>query len=102
MIEKCLETSQAAFQIDQIFKGTHYWDDQSLARELGFQSRNRALRVPYIVQRLVAHQFGNYVLQKAIAIIADPELKQQMLESIKPLSPSLAQTKHGLKVLNKL
>lgn len=54
------------------------------------------------MQRLVTHQFGNYVLQKAIAIIEDPELKQQMLESIKPLSGNLLMTKHGLKVLNKL
>jgi len=30
VIEKCLETAQAAQQIDQIFKGTHYWDDQVL------------------------------------------------------------------------
>ena len=45
VIEKCLETSQAAHQIDQIFKGTHYWDDQVLARELGAQSRCRELRV---------------------------------------------------------
>ena len=36
VIEKCLETSQAAVQIEQIFKGTHYWDDQVLERELGF------------------------------------------------------------------
>lgn len=35
VIEKCLETTQAAPQIDQIFKGTHYWDDQVLASELG-------------------------------------------------------------------
>jgi hypothetical protein len=45
VIEKCLETRQAAFQIDQIFKGTHYWDDQVLLRELGHHSRNRELRV---------------------------------------------------------
>ena len=45
VIEKCLETSQAVYQIDQIFKGTHYWDDQVLVRELGPQSRCRQLRV---------------------------------------------------------
>ena len=45
VIEKCLETAQAAQQIDQIFKGTHYWDDQVLASELGTQSRCRELRV---------------------------------------------------------
>ena len=45
VIEKCLETNQAAYQIDQMFKGTHYWDDQVLFRELGAQSRNQELRV---------------------------------------------------------
>lgn len=55
-----------------------------------------------IVLRLVTHQFGNYVLQKAISIITDPELKMQVLESIKLLQGSLSQTKHGQKVLNKL
>lgn len=50
----------------------------------------------------MTHQFGNYVLQKAIAIIADSELKMQMLESIKLLSSSLSLTKHGQKVLAKL
>ena len=40
-------------------------------RELGFQSRNRVTRVNFIVQRLVTHQFGNYVLQKAISIVTD-------------------------------
>lgn len=54
------------------------------------------------MQRLVTHQFGNYVLQKAINIVADPELKTTILESIKLLSGSLSQTKHGQKVLTKL
>ena len=102
VIEKCLETNQAGVQIDQIFKGTHFWDDQVIVRELGYQSRARPIRVNFIVQRLVTHQFGNYVLQKAIAIVADPTLKNEMLESIKVLSGSLSQTKHGLKVLTKL
>ena len=102
VIEKCLETEQAAQQIDQILKGTHFWDDQVLVRELGFKSRNRAVRVTHIVQRLVTHQFGNYVLQKAMAIITDAELKTQMLEAIKLLAGSLSQTKHGQKVLSKL
>ena len=42
------------------------------------------------------------MLQKAIAIVADPVLKREILESIKLLSGSLSQTKHGQKVLNKL
>ena len=50
----------------------------------------------------MTHQFGNYVLQRTIAIVADPALKKQILESIKLLSSSLSQTKHGQKVLSKL
>ena len=54
------------------------------------------------MQRLVTHQFGNYVLQKAIHVVTDPTLRDQILESIKLLSGSLQQTKHGSKVLTKL
>ena len=50
----------------------------------------------------MTHQFGNYVLQRTIAIVADPDLRKQILESIKLLSSSLSQTKHGQKVLSKL
>lgn len=42
------------------------------------------------------------MLQKAIAIVVDPELRSQILESIKAMSGSLCQTKYGNKVLNKL
>lgn len=42
------------------------------------------------------------MLQRTIAIVADPALKKQILESIKLLSSSLSQTKHGQKVLSKL
>jgi len=66
------------------------------------QSRIQTMRVNFIVQRLVTHQFGNYVLQKAISIVTDTELRHQMLESIKLLSGSLLQSKHGQKVLTKL
>ena len=50
----------------------------------------------------MTHQFGNYVLQRTIAIVADHDLRKQILESIKLLSSSLSQTKHGQKVLGKL
>ena len=62
VIEKNLESSQAASQIEQIFKGTHFVDDQDLVCKLGYQSRNQATRVNYIVQCLAPHQYGNYVL----------------------------------------
>lgn len=48
------------------------------------------------------HQFGNYVLQKAISVLVDPKLKTQVLESIQLQASSLATTKHGPKVLQKL
>ena len=86
VIEKCLETKQAANHVDQIFKGTHYWDDQVLVRELGAMSRIQSVRVNYIVDFLVPHQFGNYVLQKAIAVITDQNLRSVILESIKAIS----------------
>ena len=60
------------------------------------------MRVQFIVQRLVNHQYGNYVIQRALAIVSDPELRQQMLEAVKPLASSLQGTKHGLKVLSRL
>ena len=72
--------------MDQIFKGTHYWDDQVLVRELGAMSRIQSVRVNYIVDYLVPHQFGNYVLQKAIAVITDQNLRSVILESIKAIS----------------
>lgn len=42
------------------------------------------------------------MLQKAILVITDPKLRDEILESIKLLSGSLSQTKHGSKVLTKL
>ena len=54
------------------------------------------------MQRLVTHQFGNYVLQKAIGIVVDQQLRMQILESIKAMSAALCLTKYGNKVLNKL
>lgn len=50
----------------------------------------------------MTHSFGNYVLQKAISVVVDPQLKTQILESIQLQQCSLAQTKHGPKVLQKL
>ena len=45
-----------------------------------------------IVQRLVTHQFGNYVLQKAITIVQDETLRMQILASIKQMSVQLCLT----------
>lgn len=55
-----------------------------------------------IVDQLAAHQFGNYVLQKAIFIEVEWQLKKQLLEAIKNKSLDLLDTKHGPKVLQKL
>jgi len=54
------------------------------------------------VAKLMMHSFGNYVLQKAISVVVDPLLKTQIIESIQLQQCSLAQTKHGPKVLQKL
>jgi hypothetical protein len=48
------------------------------------------------------HSFGNYVLQKALTVVIDKQLKTQILESIQLQQSSLATTKHGPKVLQKL
>lgn len=55
-----------------------------------------------MVERLVLHQYGNYVLQKAIQVIGDRNLRTLILEKIKLLESSLCLTKHGSKVLGKL
>lgn len=102
VIEKCLETSQAPKQIADIFNGTHFWDDQMLMRELGPHSRDRNVRINYLVERLVTHLFGNYVLQRVIGIVQDTELKNAILESILALNDQLLQTNHGQKVMQKL
>jgi len=51
-------------------------------RELGNNSRVQEMRVRLIVQKLVTHIFGNYVLQRVINIVKESELKNQILESI--------------------
>jgi len=42
-------------------------------------------RVNFIVQKLIYNQFGNYVLQKALASIVDNELKNTILWTIRSL-----------------
>ncbi len=69
---------------------------------LGKRAKNQVQRVRFLTQRLMMHQFGNYVLQKAISVVVDPKLKTQILEAIQLQASSLATTKHGPKVLQKL
>ena len=59
-------------------------------------------RVDFIVEKLIYNQFGNYVLQKALLVISDDLLVKEILFTIKSLSLSLMQLKHGQKVLSKL
>ena len=65
-------------------------------------TKNLKTRVHFIVQSLIYNQFGNYVLQKALNVISDENLKREILYTIKSLQPSLMQVKHGQKVLAKL
>lgn len=111
VIEVCLESKYATSRnsseahIDKIFKGDFPEDDQQIVKELGDKtkkSKNLKARVHFIVQKLIYNQFGNYVLQKALLIISDDNLKKEILYTIKSLSPSLMQLKHGQKVLQKL
>jgi hypothetical protein len=46
--------------------GTHINEDLTLSKSLGKQAKLRSARIRFLVQRLMMHQFGNYVLQKAI------------------------------------
>lgn len=67
VIEKCLESKQDESQIDKIFMGTQSVDDPEIVRELGHKlAKELKPRVRFLVERLGMHQFGNYVLQKAI------------------------------------
>ena len=103
VIEKCLECKQAEMEVAKIFKGTHMDDDVTVTRCLGPKAQLQETRVQFLVQRLVMHQFGNYVLQKVIStVVADVTLKTQILEALKLCKNSLSQTKHGPRVLQKL
>ena len=102
VIEKCLDSDKIGSEVDQIFSGTHSNEDQTIIRCLGSKAKNRKERLNFLVQKLMMHSFGNYVLQKAISVVVDPHLKTQILESIQLQQCSFAQTKHGPKVLQKL
>jgi len=105
VIEKCLDAKQleaSEAHIDKIFKGTFPCDDQQLIAQFGFRtqrSKDLKSRVDFIVQKLIYNQFGNYVLQKALSVISDENLRKEILLTIMSLSPSLMQLKHGQKVL---
>ena len=86
-----------------ILRGSLDIDDGSILRELGKQrSKDTTLRVNCIVDRLIFHQFGNYVLQKIINVVRDNELRSFVLRRLNQLSGELSKTKHGFKVLQKL
>jgi len=55
-----------------------------------------------LVDSLLFHQFGNYVLQRIIGAVRDQSAKTQMLESVRERQNDLLQCKHGQKVLSKL
>ena len=43
-------------------------------RELGNKAKDLTVRINFIVDKLIFHQFGNYVLQKMIYILTDTTL----------------------------
>jgi hypothetical protein len=52
-----------------------------------------------LVDRLIFHLFGNYVLQKIISVVQTHALRVMVLQRIHQLSGELSKTKHGMKVL---
>ncbi len=48
--------------VDMILIGSFDKDDITIKNELGLQAKNKLSRVNFIVDRLIFHQFGNYVL----------------------------------------
>ncbi|CDW87351.1 UNKNOWN [Stylonychia lemnae] len=103
VIEKCLESRMRNVTVDMILQGSFDQDDQTIVNELGvLQAKNKLARVNYIVDKLIFHQFGNYVLQKIITIAKSEQLRVMMLERIHQLSGELSRTKHGQKVITKL
>jgi hypothetical protein len=55
-----------------------------------------------LVDKLIFHQFGNYVLQKIISVVQSQSLRVMVLQRVYQLSGELQKTKHGMKVLQKL
>ena len=91
--------------IDKIFKGTFPEDDVQIVKEFGKNSKlskNINMRVSFIVQKLVFNEYGNYVLQRALSVMGCENLRNEILLTIKSLSPSLMQIKHGQRVIRKL
>lgn len=89
--------------VDMILLGQIIHDDQTVLKDLGYNlSKNRVARINFIVDKLIFHQFGNYVLQKIITIIKSDQLRVIILQRINQLSGDLQRTKHGQKVLQKL
>jgi hypothetical protein len=60
VIEKCLESKQTDSQIDMILKGIHKEDDRTILKELNKQALVKQVRLSFIVDKLLFHQFGNY------------------------------------------
>jgi hypothetical protein len=103
VIEKCLESNQKKELTELLLRGTNYQDDINLVMHLGVDMlKNLSLRLKVIVDKLIYHQFGNYVLQKMITVMEDSELKWIILGRIKEIQSDLYKTKHGAKVYNKL
>jgi hypothetical protein len=88
--------------IDMILMGAFDNEDQTILHELGYEAKNRTVRVNFIVDKLIFHQFGNYVLQKIINVVQNNHLRTLILKRLNELSGDLSKTKHGSKVIQKL
>jgi len=53
------------------------------------------------LEKMLRDSFANYVVQTAMEY-ADPEMKVRLVESIRPLLPSIRQTPHGRRIQNKI
>ncbi len=68
----------------------------------GCQEKWTSQHVFAFVDQLLYHSFGNYVLQKMIAVVEDLDLQKTILERIKSVASQLMHCKHGPRVINKL
>jgi hypothetical protein len=80
VIEKCLESKMKSSSIDMILSGAFQQDDATLIQDLSPQNRaNKQLRINVLVDKLIFHQFGNYVLQKIISVVQSQSLRVMVL-----------------------
>lgn len=53
------------------------------------------------IERMLRDSFANYVVQTALEY-ADPDMKMRIVESVRPILPSIKQTPHGRRIASKI